>query len=315
MPKSSGKIRNAIGRVLGFTSPTTPIATSNTINIDIPATSLKERMEARFEAMMQEVDELSQEQPGVEEKAEYGWIVGIRMLLPIVFFLAFGYEDGLFMTGFRDLSLEPFILIMYVIGYGLEGLRVAMVYSMNFSKGGGLTKNYRSQFTFWVVMSIGCGIAQLASALVIQALGSNAALNGNSLVADGARVIMDKIPFLIYVAIAIRVGLCAIADWACAGHLHKRKETVEQKVVKITTRANNLQTIMQAHLNAQTMIDNSRHYQEMIADERADLKELRTRQKQLSDKAFDAGMRHMGVHVEEVDGSSAPLLQQHHEED
>lgn len=311
MPKSSGKIRNAIGRVFGFGGDSTE---TKKVEVQIPAGDLKERMEARFEAMMQEVDELSNENLTVEEKAEYGWIAGIRMVLPVIFFLTFGYEDGLFMTGFRYLSLEPFILMMYVIGYGLEGLRVAMVYSMNFSKSAGLKKAYRNQFTFWVIMSIGCGVAQLASALVIQALGADTALVGNNAVTLGAKAIMDHIPFLVYIAIGIRVGLCAVADWACAGHLHKKRETVEQKVTKITTRASNLQTIMQAHLNAQAMIDSAKHYQEMIADERADLKELRSRQKELSDMAFNAGMKHMRTHIE-IEGSSTPLLEQGDEEE
>ncbi|HLI89239.1 MAG TPA: ABC transporter permease [Ktedonobacteraceae bacterium] len=298
------KIRTAIGRRRGAqdeSAMTTSITTSQ------PIGSLKERLDARFEAMMREVDELSNSTPTIEEQAEYGWIVGVRFLLPLVFFLAFGYEDGLFMTGFRYLDLEPFVLIMYVIGYGLEGLRTAMVYSMNFSKTEGRKQAYRHQFIFWVVMSLGCGIAQLASALVIQALGADQAVVGNNAVAHGASVIMAHIPFLVYVAIAVRVGLCAIADWACSGHLHKRKETVEQKVAMITTKATNLQTVIQAQINAQTMTDNARHYQEIIADERSELKELRKNQKKLSDMVFRAGMQRFRAEVEE-EAPHTPLL-------
>src|SRR5438105_7852890 len=79
--------------------------------------SFKERLDARFEDMMQEVDELSNEKYSPEENMEYGFISLVRAGLPIVFFLAFGYEDGLFMTGFRDFTLVTSIVIMYVIGY------------------------------------------------------------------------------------------------------------------------------------------------------------------------------------------------------
>src|SRR5438270_5716447 len=115
--KGLDKLRNAIGRwAVNTQSPhSTPVQASHG--------SLKERLDARFEEMMREVDELSNSSPTVEEHAEYSWIVGVRWLLPIIFFIGFGYEDGLFMTGFRYLSWEPFILLMYTIGYGLEALR------------------------------------------------------------------------------------------------------------------------------------------------------------------------------------------------
>lgn len=301
MAKIIDRLRNALGRF--NPKATVPVASS-----PVPIGSLKERLDARFEAMMKEVDELSSSTSTLEEHAEYGWIVGVRLLLPIVFFIGFGYEDGLFMTGFRYLSLEPFVLLMYTIGYGLEGLRVAMVYSMNFSKSEGRTKAYYQQFAFWVVMSLGCGIAQLASALVIQALGSDQAIVGNNAVAQGASIIMARIPFLVYIAIAIRVGLCAIADWACSGYLHKKKQTVEQKVAVITTKATNLQTVIQAHINAQTMTDNAQRFQDIIADERAELKQLRTSQKTLFDMVFQAGMSKFRTQIEEVEASQPPLL-------
>src|SRR6266851_1531631 len=152
--------------------------------------TLRERMEQRFEQLMQEVDDLSNSKPTVEEHAEYGWIVMIRFALPVLFFILFGYEDGLFMTGFQYLSWVPFIILMYGIGYGLEGLRVAMVYSMGFSKTEGRKRAWKQQFAFWIIMSLGCGIAQLASALVIQALGTDANVTGNSAVAQGASTIM-----------------------------------------------------------------------------------------------------------------------------
>jgi len=301
MAKIGDRLRNALGR---FQQNPAPPATSSPTSVG----SLKERLEARFEEMMREVDELSNSTPTVEEKAEYGWIVGVRFLLPIVFFIGFGYEDGLFMTGFRYLSLEPFVLLMYTIGYGLEGLRVAMVYSMNFSKLEERKKAYTQQFAFWIVMSLGCGIAQLASALVIQALGSDQSVVGHNAVAQGASVIMARIPFLVYVAIGIRVALCAIADWACSGYLHKKKQTVEQKVAMITTKATNLQTVIQAQINAQTMSDNARHFQEIIADERSELKELRGNQKMLSDMVFRAGMGTFRTQIE-VEAAQTPLLE------
>lgn len=257
----------------------------------VPLGSLSQRLEQRFEVLMQEVDELEHEQYSLEDQAEYLWIVLVRMLLPIFFFLGFGYEDGLFMTGFRYLSFEPFILLMYVIGYGLEGLRVAMVYSMNFSKSAGRRKAHRHQLIIWLIMSIGCGVAQLASAMVIQALGSDTALTGGNALAQGAKAIMNTIPWLIYLAIGIRVSLCALADWACSGFLHKRKETVEQKVTKITTKANNLSTVMQAQLQAQTLVDLSKQFQEMVQGQQEELKELRGQQKGVFDVVFQAGMR------------------------
>lgn len=308
MGKMLDRLRNAIGR----TKPHTPATVTHSSNV--PRGSLKERLDARFEQMMHEVDELSNTTPTMEEKAEYGWIVGVRWLLPIVFFIGFGYEDGLFMTGFRYLSWEPFILLMYTIGYGLEGLRVAMVYSMSFSKAESRHRAYRHQFTFWVIMSIGCGIAQLASALVIQALGSDHAIVGNNAVALGASVLLTRIPFLVYVAIGIRVGLCAIADWACSGYLYKKKPTVEQKVNLIVTKATNLQTVIQAQINAESMTDNARHFQEMIEDERAEVKELRGNQKQLFDMVFRSGMNRFRNQIE-IEAEQTPLLESQNEEE
>jgi len=301
MGKMLDRLRNAIGR----SKPQTSAPVTHTSSI--PHGSLKERLDARFEEMMREVDELSNTSPTLEEKAEYGWIVGIRWLLPIVFFIGFGYEDGLFMTGFRYLSWEPFILLMYTIGYGLEGLRVAMVYSMSFSKAESRHKAYRHQFTFWVIMSIGCGIAQLASALVIQALGSDRAIVGNNAVALGASSLLTRIPYLVYVAIGIRVGLCAIADWACSGYLYKKRPTVEQKVNLIVTKATNLQTVIQAQINAESMTDNARHFQEMIEDERAEVKELRGNQKLLFDMVFRSGMNRFRNQIE-IEAEQTPLL-------
>lgn len=301
MGKMLDRLRNSIGR----TKPQTSATVTHTSSI--PHGSLKERLDAHFEEMMREVDELSNTSPTLEEKAEYGWIVGIRWLLPIVFFIGFGYEDGLFMTGFRYLSWEPFILLMYTIGYGLEGLRVAMVYSMSFSKAESRHKAYRHQFTFWVIMSIGCGIAQLASALVIQALGSDRAIVGNNAVALGASALLTRIPFLVYVAIGIRVGLCAIADWACSGYLYKKRPTVEQKVNLIVTKATNLQTVIQAQINAESMTDNARHFQEMIEDERAEVKELRGNQKLLFDMVFRSGMNRFRNQIE-IEAEQTPLL-------
>ena len=308
MGKMLDRLRNAIGRAKPQTP--TPVAHSSSI----PRGSLKERLDARFEGMMREVDELSNTNPTIEEKAEYGWIVGVRWLLPLVFFIGFGYEDGLFMTGFRYLSWEPFILLMYTIGYGLEGLRVAMVYSMSFSKAESRHKAYRHQFTFWVIMSIGCGIAQLASALVIQALGSDRAIVGNNAVALGASALLTRIPFLVYVAIGIRVGLCAIADWACSGYLYKKRPTVEQKVNLIVTKATNLQTVIQAQINAESMTDNARHFQEMIEDERAEVKELRGNQKQLFDMVFRSGMNRFRNQIE-IEAENTPLLESKDEEE
>ncbi len=265
----------------------------------VQSLTLKERMEQRFEQLMQEVDDLSNNKPTVEEHAEYGWIVMIRFSLPLLFFTLFGYEDGLFMTGFQYFSWEPFIMLMYGIGYGLEGLRTAMVYSMGFSKAEGRKRAWKQQFVFWIVMSLGCGVAQLASALVIQALGADASVTGHSALAHGANVIMARIPSLVYIAIGIRVALCAVADWACSGFLHKRKQTVEQKVAGIMTRAENFSTLLQSQNTAQTIVGNAQHYEEVIADERADLKALRAQQKKLTDLAFSAGMRQIRQIVEE----------------
>jgi hypothetical protein len=260
--------------------------------------SFKERLDARFEDMMQEVDELSNERYSPEEHMEYGFISFVRAGLPIVFFLAFGYEDGLFMTGFRDFTLVTSIIIMYVIGYGLEGLRTSLVYSMSFSRTEGRQRAFRQQFIFWIVMSVGCGVAQLASALVIQALGGDQSIPGESAIAVGAKTIMATMPWLIYVAIGLRVALCAVADWACSGFLHKKRKTVEQKVTEITTRASNLGTIVQANLNAQSMIDNARQFQDMVRDQNVELKELRGQQKTVFDTVFRAGMQQVNRIVE-----------------
>lgn len=295
MAKILDRIRNALGREHSVQpkESTSPLGAQG---------SLRDRLDARFETMMQEVDELSNNQSTVEEKAEYGWIVGVRWLLPILFFVGFGYEDGLFMTGFRYLSPAPFILLMYGIGYGLEGLRVAMVYSMGFSKTESRHKAYRQQFLFWVIMSIGCGIAQLASALVIQALGADRAIVGNNAVALGASLLLARIPWLVYAAVAIRVGLCAIADWACSGYLYRKKPTVEQKVGLIMTKATNLQSVLQAQMNADAMTDNAQHFQEIKADERSELRTLRAHQKRLFEMVFQAGLKQFGgeVRIDEV---------------
>lgn len=260
--------------------------------------SFKDRLDARFEDMMREVDELSSEKYSPEEHMEYGFISLVRAGLPIVFFLAFGYEDGLFMTGFRDFTLVTSIVIMYVIGYGLEGLRTSLVYSMNFSRTDGRQRAFRQQFTFWVIMSIGCGFAQLASALIIQALGGDKTIPGESAIAAGAKTIMATMPWLIYVAIGLRVALCAVADWACSGFLYKKRKTVEQKVAEIITRASNLGTIVQANLNAQSMIDNAHQFQEMVKSQTEELKELRGQQKSVFDTVFRAGMQQVNRIVE-----------------
>ncbi len=323
MPRKTNGFVNAIGSALNrFTGkrdlppPTSaPVpknaqptrGTDGTHHLPEREMTLAERLDARFEVMMSEVDALSNNNDTVEEKAEYSWIVLVRMLLPVVFFIGFGYEDGLFMTGFRYVSWEPFVLLMYAIGYGLEGLRVAMVYSMSFSKTQGLKKQYKYQFVIWLVMSLGCGFAQLASALVIQALGSDKALVGNNALAEGAKSIMATIPYLVYIAIGIRVVLCAVADWACSGFLHKKKETVEQKVAMITTKATNLQTVIQAHINAQTIRDNAQHYQAMIEGERVELNTLRGQQKMLTDMVFNAGMQKFRS-ISEVESDPVPLI-------
>ncbi|GCE18684.1 ABC transporter permease [Dictyobacter kobayashii] len=255
-----------------------------------PPRSLQERLDARFEDMMNEVDELNNDAYSLEEHAEYTFLSVVRFVLPFIFFLAFGYEDGLFMTGFREFSFVSFVLIMYVIGYGLEGLRTSLVYSMSFSRTEQRRRAFKQQMIFWIIMSVGCGIAQLASALVIQALGSDKAVVGNDAIALGAQVIMGKLPWIVYLAIGVRVALCAVADCVCSGFLHKKRETIEQKVAKITTRASNLGTVVQANLNAQSMIDNAQQFQQMIASQTAELKELRNQQKTVFDVVFKAGM-------------------------
>ncbi len=294
-----GQQRERLGHFLRDGRPQPKDAPSTLSTVSGKSSTLKERMEHRFEQLMQEVDDLSQNQATLEEHAEYGWIVMIRFLLPLLFFIGFGYEDGLFMTGFQYFSWIPFIMLMYGIGYGLEGLRVAMVYSMGFSKAEGRKKAWKHQFIFWIIMSLGCGVAQLASALVIQALGADASISGNSAVAQGASVIMARIPSLVYVAIGIRVGLCAVADWACSGFLHKRKQTIEQKVAGIMNRAENFSTLLQSQNTAQTIMGNAQHYEEVIAEERSELKALRGQQKKLTDLAFQAGMGQIRRIVEE----------------
>lgn len=275
---------------------------------DVPQRTLAERLEARFEDMMREVDELSDNKYSVEEHAEYGWIVLVRLFLPLIFFIGFGYEDGLFMTGFRTFSFEAFIFMMYAIGYGLEGLRVAMVYSMNFSRSEGRQRAFRNQLIIWIIMSVGCGVAQLASALVIQALGGDKALTGDNALAQGAKSIMATIPWLIYLAIGIRVALCAVADWACSGFLHKKKETVEQKVAKITTRANNLVTVVQSQINAESMIDNAKQFQQMVKGQREELEQLRDQQRSVFNIVFDAGMRHINRVTEYPNTPDQPVI-------
>jgi hypothetical protein len=257
--------------------------------------SPEERLNARFERLMDDVDNLSHAPLTVEERGEYLWIVLIRVLVPIVFFCAFGYEDGMFMTGFRYFTwAEPFIVIMFVIGYCLEGIRVAMVFSMIFSKSTpGASSAYWKQFTVWVVMSLGCGVAQLAAAIVIQALGGDGSVTGGSAVASAAHTIMARIPFLIYAAILIRVVLCALADWACSSFLHKRTETVEQRVATIELRGTNFQKVIQANVNADTIRDNARHYQEVVKGERDEIKGMRERQTKLFEIVYQAGMKHV----------------------
>jgi hypothetical protein len=292
--KITDGIRNALGRLAG--SHDGPKTTATTIEAT-QINPMKQRVDSAFGQLMQEVEELGSDHPTIEEKAEYGWITGVRFLLPVVLFLSFGYEDGLFMTGFRYLSLEPFIVIMYTIGYSLEALRVALVFSMSFSQSEQRPRARRSQLIFWVVRSLGCGIAQLAAAVVIQALGADSAVTGNNVVAHGASLILARIPFLVYVAIAIRVGLCAVADLACSGFLHKKKETMEQKVSKVTTKASNFQTLLQAHNNAQTMIDNAEYFRQIVADERLELSDLRQNQKQLFAMVFQAGMSQFNIQI------------------
>ncbi|GCE48508.1 hypothetical protein EI42_04812 [Thermosporothrix hazakensis] len=252
--------------------------------------SLDDRLNQSFDRMLQEVDELDSEKYTFEEHAEYTWIAFVRVLLPLIFFVVLGYEDGLFMTGFHYFSWEPFIAIMYFIGYGLEALRVAMVYSMNFSKAAGREKAYRAQFWVWLLMSLGCGVAQLASALVIQSLGGDQAISGENAVAQGAKEILASMPWLVYLAIILRVALCAIADWACSGFLHRKKKTVEQKAAAITARANNVSALLQANQNARSIIDNARQYQQIVESQRKELEALRTQQREVFDVVFNAGM-------------------------
>jgi hypothetical protein len=299
MARKTTGFRNWVGAKWqqAFGQPQTSVSAPSST---IPAQgSFKDRLDARFEQMMQEVDELSNERYSVEEHAEYGFVSTVRLVLPLIFFLAFGYEDGLFMTGFRDFTFQvSSVVIMYIIGYGLEGLRTSLVYSMNFSRTEGRNRAARQQLVFWIIMSVGCGVAQLASALVIQALGADTSIAGQSAVAVGAQAIMVKMPWLIYVAIGLRVALCAVADLVCSGYLHKKRKTVEQKVAEITTRASNLGTIVQANLNAQSMIDNARQFQEMIRSQNEELQELRGQQKSVFDVVFRAGMQQVNRVVE-----------------
>lgn len=251
------------------------------------------RMDQSFQHMMAEVEEIDHETYSVEEHAEYLWISLVRFILPLIFFVVLGYEDGMFMTGFNYFSWAAFIAIMYAIGYGLEALRVAMVYSMNFSKGAGRDKAYRAQLMVWLIMSLGCGVAQLASALVIQALGGDRAVTGENAVAQGAKAILETMPWLVYVAIVLLVILCAVADWACSGFLHRKKKNVEQKVASITVRANNIATISQAHINARATIDNAKKFQDMMDSQRKELEALRKQQQTVFKMVFDAGMKQM----------------------
>jgi hypothetical protein len=258
------------------------------------ALDLKGRLQQRFEMMMQEVDKLSSENYSAEEHVEYGFISLVRFALPFVFFLAFGYEDGLFMTGFRDFTLRvSSVIVMYVIGYALEALRTSLVYSMSFSRAEGRMRAFRQQFAFWIVLSLGCGVAQLASALVIQALGSDKAIVGDTALAEGAKVIMGRMPWLIYLAVGIRVVLCAIADWTCAGFLHRKRKTVEQKVAEITTRAANVGTLVQASINSDMMLDNAQQYQEMVRGNAEELKAIREQQQTIYNFVLEAGKRQM----------------------
>jgi hypothetical protein len=272
-----------------------------------PKKSLHERLDDRFETLMQEVDELSSEKYSPEEHVEYFFLSVVRMVLPLLFFAAFGYEDGLFMTGFRDFTwAQSFIVIMYGIGYGLESLRTALVYSMSFSKTEQRSRAFKQQIIFWSVMSVGCGIAQLAAAVVIQAMGSSTAIDGSSSVSQGAAQIMLSFPWLIYLAIGVRVVLCAVADAVCSGFLHKKRETVEQKVVKISTRAANIGTVVQANLNAQTMIDNAKQYQDMMHSQNVELKELREQQKAVWTTVYNAGMSKVNEITEVPAGPALP---------
>ncbi|GHO54786.1 ABC transporter permease [Ktedonobacter robiniae] len=255
--------------------------------------TMEARLDQSFQHMMAEVDELDSENYNVEEHAEYFWITLVRFVLPLIFFVVLGYEDGLFMTGFHYFSWEPFIAIMYAIGYGLESLRVAMVYSMNFSKGDGRKKAYRGQLIVWLIMSLGCGVAQLASALVIQALGGDQAVSGQNAIAQGAKTILASMPWLVYLAIILRVALCAVADWACSGFLHRKKKNIEQKVASITTRAQNIATLSQAHINARSTMDNAKKFQDMMESQRKELEALRKQQQTVFTMVFDAGMKQM----------------------
>lgn len=315
MAKSQGKIRHAIGRVGQWmggdgkhtTSPhqPAPVASSPPIQNTL---SFEERLAQRFDTMMNEVEALSSSNETSEEKMQYAWIATVGMLLPIAFCIGLGYEDGLFMTGFHQLLLDPIIIMAYIFGYGLEALRVGMVFSMARSKAEQMQRAYRHQFLFWLCLSVGCGIAQLASALVIQALGADKATASDSSLTAGAKSILMTMPYLVYISIAVRVVLCAIADWACSGYLYKKKQTIEQKVALITTKATNFQTIIQANINAQSMRDNAHHYQEVIEGERVEIKQLRDQQSKLSDMVFEAGMRQFR-RVVEIEGEAVPLLE------
>src|SRR6266567_382695 len=75
----------------GRSTKNAPALPKDDLGRPVPLQSLTERLEARFEDMMQEVDELSNQPYSLEEHAEYGWIVLVRVFLPMIFFLGFGY--------------------------------------------------------------------------------------------------------------------------------------------------------------------------------------------------------------------------------
>ena len=321
MAKSQGKIRKAIGHLghwmeSGGKQPPSSADQALPISPPLPGHKLtfEERLAQRFDSMMDEVEALSSSNETSEEKMQYAWIATVGMILPIAFCIGLGYEDGLFMTGFHQLLLDPIIVMAYVFGYGLEALRVGMVFSMARSKAEQMQRAYRHQFLFWLCLSLGCGIAQLASALVIQALGADKATSADSGLTAGAKSILMTMPYLVYISIAVRVVLCAIADWACSGYLYKKKQTIEQKVALITTKASNFQTIIQANINAQSMRDNAHHYQEIIEGERVEIKQLRDQQSKLSDMVFEAGMRQFR-RVVEIEGEAVPLLEENSDDE
>ncbi len=305
MAKTAGKIRGAIGRFFGRSK--TGASVSSSSSRPLHQGTFQERLEQRFDVMMDEVEQLSTNNETAEEKMQYGWIALVGMLLPIVFCIGLGYEDGLFMTGFHNFSLDPIILMMYVFGYGLEALRVAMVFSMARSRSEKRFKDYKYQFWFWLSLSLGCGIAQLAAAIVIQAIGADKVSTSDAGFTAGAKTILATLPELVYVAIGVRVILCAIADWACSGYLYKKKETIEQRVAVIQAKATNFQSIIQANINAQQLRDSAQYFTEVVEGERDEIRQLRAQQKQLSDMVFEVGMRKFRTEIE-VEGESLPPL-------